>query len=366
MGVTEIVDSSALDYDVIPHELRVELLSALRRQRARLDAREQKLLYAMATDPVPGLDGDPALDKQWVRQDVACALRIAPQVAQAKLHAATDLVTRLPQTLSLLGRGAISVQHAHRLVESVRLLPDPAASQVEGRVLGRAPQQTVAQFATSVRRAVLACDPRGTQDRSVDAVAQRRVVLTPQLDGVTELWALLPAEGAAALKATLDAIADRGRGIDDRTADQRRADALVDLAAGAVGSVRPSVNVTVALSTLLGLDDGPGEIDGHGPVPAALARRLADDPSGTWRRLVTDDGGQLLDVGRRTYRPPAALARQVTTQYRTCCFPGCSRPARRCELDHIRAWNEGGTTDPDNLQPLCPRHHHLKHETRWR
>jgi Domain of unknown function (DUF222)/HNH endonuclease len=377
MAVVEVVDSSAVDYDLIPHGLRVELLQAFRRQRAKIDAREQKLLHAMATDAVPGLDGDPGLDKQWVREDVACALRIAPALAQARLHAATELVTRLPGTLSLLGRGAITMQHAHRLVDSVRPLPDPTAAQVEARVLDRAPQQTAAQFAASVRRAVLACDPRGSQDRELDALAQRRVVLTPQPDGVTELWALLPAAGAAALKAALDDAAARGRGLDDRTADQRRADALIDLATGATGTpgtaaptgtgraLRPALNITVALSTLLGLDERPAELDGHGPIPAALARRLATDPTGTWRRLLTDETGRLLDVGRRTYRPPATLARHVRTQYRTCCFPGCPRPARHCELDHITAWAHGGPTTPDNLQPLCPRHHHLKHDTPW-
>ncbi len=48
-----------------------------------------------------------------------------------------------------------------------------------------------------------------------------------------------------------------------------------------------------------------------------------------------------------------------------CTFPGCVRAARRCELDHLLAWDDGGTTAAGNLHPLCPRHHHLKHEARW-
>jgi hypothetical protein len=46
-------------------------------------------------------------------------------------------------------------------------------------------------------------------------------------------------------------------------------------------------------------------------------------------------------------------------------FPGCRRTAARCELDHIHTWNDGGTTSAANLQPLSPRHHHLKHEAGW-
>ncbi len=89
------------DYSLIGHPKRVELLAALRRQRAELDARETRLLAAMAADPVPGIDGDPALDKEWVREDVACALRIPPETAGGRLHTATELATRLPATLTL-------------------------------------------------------------------------------------------------------------------------------------------------------------------------------------------------------------------------------------------------------------------------
>jgi hypothetical protein len=67
---------------------------------------------------------------------------------------------------------------------------------------------------------------------------------------------------------------------------------------------RPAINVTVSLGTLLGCDDQPAHLDGYGPITAALARRLAADQTGSWRRLVTDENGRLLDYGRKTYRPP--------------------------------------------------------------
>jgi uncharacterized protein DUF222/HNH endonuclease len=364
-------------YAFIGPARRVELLTAIQRQRAELDAREQVLLHAMHADPMPGIDGNPALDKQWVREDVACAKRISPQTAVHKLHNATDLVTKLPATLALLGAGQISLQHAYRLVEAVRGLPQPVVAKIEARVLPRAPRQTVPQFAASVQRAVLALDPRARDEQVADAISQRRIVFTPQDDGTTEQWSLLPSDAAAAVRDAVDQAADRLKAVDasapcPRTADQRRADAFVELVlAGARGTtpvagLRPQVNVTVALSTLLGVDDQPGELDGSGPIPAPLARALAFDPTGTWRRLLTDEAGRLVHVATTTYRPPAAMARHVRLQNRTCCFPGCRRRAARCELDHILAWEDGGRTHPDNLQPLCARHHHLKHETRWK
>lgn len=123
--------------------------------------------------------------------------------------------------------------------------------------------------------------------------------------------------------------------------------------------------MTVALSTLLGLDEQAAELEGYGPMSSEMARRIAADATGTWRRLVTDELGALIDYGRCTYRPPAALAEHVRARDRTCRFPGCRRRAQRCEIDHVRAWCDGGETNAANLHLFCPRHHHLKHEAGW-
>jgi hypothetical protein len=121
----------------------------------------------------------------------------------------------------------------------------------------------------------------------------------------------------------------------------------------------------VPISTLLGCDEQPAHLDGYGPITAALARHLATDDTGTWRRLVTDDTGQLLDHGRKTYRPPANLTHHIITRDNTCTFPGCRHPAKLCDLDHSNAWSNGGGTDPNNVAALCQRHHHAKHHAGW-
>ena len=100
------------------------------------------------------------------------------------------------------------------------------------------------------------------------------------------------------------------------------------------------------------------------PIPGVAARALA--AGGTWRRIVTDPlSGAVLDVGRRRYRPPAALADLVRARDRACTHPGCEIPARRCDLDHIRPWVAGGTTCLTNLTSLCQAHHRLKHTPGW-
>ncbi|HYQ74717.1 HNH endonuclease signature motif containing protein, partial [Cellulomonas sp.] len=128
------------------------------------------------------------------------------------------------------------------------------------------------------------------------------------------------------------------------------------------------VRITINASTLIGLDDQPADLDGHGPIDAVRARALA--VGGVWRRVVTDPvTHRLLDVGRERYRPPAALDEFVRTRDGTCVAPGCVRPACGCELDHTEEFHPQpgadpdaalGRTDADNLGPLCHRHHRLK------
>src|SRR6478735_8110537 len=128
------------------------------------------------------------------------------------------------------------------------------------------------------------------------------------------------------------------------------------------------VRITINASTLIGLDDQPADLDGHGPIDAVRARALA--VGGVWRRVVTDPvTHQVLDVGRQRYRPPAALDDFVRLRDGTCAAPGCMVPACRCELDHTEEFHPQPGADPDaplgrtdagNLGPLCHRHHRLK------
>lgn len=154
--------------------------------------------------------------------------------------------------------------------------------------------------------------------------------------------------------------------------DARRADALLGWAHRAltepdlptVARRRPNIQVTVALSTLLGLDDQPGDLAGYGPIDADTARRIAAD--GTWRRLLTDPvSGALLDYGRTVYQPPADLREFILARDPVCGFIGCLRPARRCQLDHLVEWQDGGRTAANNLQPECLRHHICKTVGGW-
>jgi hypothetical protein len=272
------------------------------------------------------------------------------------------------------------------LVDKTAALDDASARKVEQRVLAKAGSQTISQFRSALRRAVNAVDTR-TQDEQHQAdLTDRRVCYQPAEHAMAWLNSFLPAVDAQAALTTVQGYADKlkdAAGSDDpRTADQFRADALVAIFAAARDARnldgrnlhglpewqgrRPHIQVVVALSTLLSIDNQSGELAGYGPIPADLARRLAADPTGTWTRLVTDHHGQLLDYGRTSYRPPQDLIDHVVARDKTCRWPGCHRQARRCDLDHIQDWSLGGETKPDNMHALCRRHHRLKHHAGWK
>ena len=53
------------------------------------------------------------------------------------------------------------------------------------------------------------------------------------------------------------------------------------------------------------------------------------------------------------YQPGRRLRNIVCARQRTCSFPGCRRPAARCDLDHTIPYDQGGLTCECNLAPLC-------------
>lgn len=128
---------------------------------------------------------------------------------------------------------------------------------------------------------------------------------------------------------------------------------------------RASIVITVPALTLLGAGDEPARLDGYGPIDLDTARRLAGEAT-SWVRILTHPlTGVPLALDRSTYRVPTALRRWLGVTSPTCVFPGCGRPARDCDLDHLAAWSAGGVTDDDNLAPECRHHHRIRHETRW-
>lgn len=97
-------------------------------------------------------------------------------------------------------------------------------------------------------------------------------------------------------------------------------------------------------------------VDGTGPVPPGVLRRLACDS--TIGRVVFGPDSQILNVGRRERTVTGARRQAVIARDRRCVWPTCDAPPSRCEVHHAAThWSQGGETSTDNSALLCWYHH---------
>ena len=317
--------------------------------------------------------------REFLPTEVALALGVSEGTASARLCEAEDLTGRLPATFAALDSGRISAAKAGAIRLTTQDTTPDIARRVERDVLPEAPVCTMPQLRDLVATAVIRHDPTGADERHENARARRRITRRTEPDGMGTLNVFSTMQDIATIHTCLTAIGSAAKTTDDdRTPDNRRVDALVDLCTEVLDNGtsrdrplpstqrrRPHVQVTVPLTALL--DQEPTAevalLAGYGPITPTQARQIAADA--TLRRLVCDpQSGTLLDYGRTTYEPPAPLADHVMSRDQTCVLPGCRQPAHRSELDHIDPFRPGqptgGHTSDANLGVECKHHHRGK------
>ena len=362
---------------------RIDYLSALDRQESWMCALKQEALVAIAgeyADEDGGIFG--CVDDEE-REDVATALRLSPTSAQSRIDVARVLVGHLPNTISALSTGEISVAHATVIARETATairngLSEESIFRVEQTALAHAEFHTPGQVASKVKTTIAKLAPEEFEEIVDRARDSRRVSCYPEADGMATVIAILPTEDAQAVMKSIEAFILKRNSEDAPewsilSADMKRADALTYIASQALSSLadevqphrRPiTISVAIDLPTLMGLAENPGQLAGYGAIPASVARRLAAD--GNWQRFVSDPTtGNLLDFGREKYTPPQELIDYLLARDRICRFPGCRRTGQSSDIDHAQSWETGGETNPANLGLLCRRHHRMKTHGGW-
>ncbi|MBO0907624.1 HNH endonuclease [Arthrobacter sunyaminii] len=159
-----------------------------------------------------------------------------------------------------------------------------------------------------------------------------------------------------------------GPGNGDRDRRDRDRDSgrdTKDNQARARARARTEILVLITAETLFGADEQPAELHGYGPISPEAARRLARQAAHWTPVERNSDTEEILRVGRRR-KVPAGLQRWLRARDGTCRFPGCRTNAMISEIDHTKPWSHGGTTDHDNLEHLCRRHHMFKYRGFWK
>ncbi|MDP9198939.1 MAG: HNH endonuclease [Pseudomonadota bacterium] len=198
-------------------------------------------------------------------------------------------------------------------------------------------------------------------------------------DGSLSIKGRLPAEVGAlfikAIQAAEDAIPAQkdvpAETFSDAclTAGARRVEALGRMAesflangsAELAGSDRQQIVVHVGAETLKHDHAGRCELEAGPSLAAETARRLACDASVI--RILENERGEPLNVGRKTRTIPPAIRRALNSRDRGCRFPGCTF-TRYVDGHHVKHWAKGGETKLSNLVTLCRFHHRQVHEGR--
>jgi hypothetical protein len=329
--------------------LRVGVAAAWARQLAWVQAQAVRAL-AVAAGRAPRADRS----DDWVVAELAAALRLSPGAANGRVRTARELLSRHAATLAAVERGGICMDRARVIVEELGQLDDTTAVDLEAGLLEKAPGLTAGRLRGLAKRAVLAADPLLAEQAHVAAAEDRCVSRELLGNGMGELRATLAADDLAVCWAAINTIAAKPDGNDDRTVDQRRADALVFLLCGGQA---PQVTLVVHADTA---EAGAvvADVTGSGVLPPPLLARLV---AGASIRLHPETP----PAATPGYRPSAPSDRWVRERDRHCRFPGCPRIAAGCDLDHVTAYSAGGSTTATNLVCLCRHHHRLKHEADW-
>jgi hypothetical protein len=341
----------------------LDQLQQVARQRAALDA-EYIRVFARY-QKVRARNGDTG--ERSAPYEIAVALHVSRDCAAARMHVATSMSERLPNTLAALSTGHLDLPKARALVDLTDLMSVGDARAVEAKVLPKATARTLARLRERIRYHRDRIDPEAAERRRQHARATRTVRYQRVEDGAAELTLTGPGERLYLAWLVIDTLARRIKDAgDDRTLEVIRHDVTMDLILG-TGDCRVQVHayLHVPATTLAAVTEDPGILAGYGPVTRAACQELAARDA-VWRRVFTDPlTATVKDVDRRTYRPPEALAEYIQVRDHTCVGPGCGRPAQYCQLDHSIAWRDGGCTCDANLGPLCWRDHRLKHLCNW-
>ncbi|MEO5316731.1 DUF222 domain-containing protein [Pseudarthrobacter sp. CC12] len=378
-------------------EVMARLEAQLAAVKSRRAARAVELQQAMT--PPDASDTDRTYAQMSVVEEIAGVLTISSAAAGAFVDQSRRICS-LPPVMNALAAGVMSWQHARIVADETEGLdavgaaglvahffdpatPDPARGAAPGELVP-------SRFRAKVRGWRERHHPESIQKRHAKGVADRRMEYIPDKDGMAWISLYLPGDTACAIWNRTTATARGLQGPDEpRTLSQLRPDIAASLLLGAgqaagegstgtapgtqgvtgIGKVpapRADVLVTVPVFSLLGLTDEPAVLDGFGPIPASMARKLvAGGAESFYRVLVDPQDGAPLEIGRKNYRLTETIKRWIRMRDGKCTFPGCSNRTPDNETDHLQAWEHGGTTGTSNLAQLCPKHHRLKHHSQW-
>ncbi len=321
---------------------------------------------------------------QRTSAEVAAVMNLPAGTASTLVANAEALDSRFPTVMAVLCAGDTDWRTVQIILKRTELVRDLSVlAALDSRLssgVARWQSWSRKRVNNTVDAAVRALDPDAIRERET-AEDNRHFDVIPVGNGTAKVDGVLDAESAVIVDEKIAALANGVCPQDPRTLDQRRADAVAAMAQAITlacrcpacsnadtpaptvdegRGVRTVINVIADQSTVLGIGNKPGYLAGFGVIDAEVVRRMVERAT---LRVLTAPVVTAEEM--RRYQPTAAVERFVRMRDLTCRFPGCDRPAERCDVDHTIPFNhvdpsKGGFTTPNNLKCLCRQHHRLK------
>jgi hypothetical protein len=360
------------------HALGADIVD-LHRSIDRLEAELLRRLLRFHAERGAQADGG-GTTVSWLRR--ACGMTV--KAAAYRVHLARAL-GELRATLDSARAGRASFSNVAMIAHLAKDVGVEQVAPLESILVGAAETLEPRAMRVVTQAARLRLDPDGVLADDNHAHDRRWFECEQTYGGVFVLRGELDAEGGALVKTAIDALSHGMTRGETRLSSQRRADALVELAATQlrcgdhrdVHGQRPHLTVTVSADTLRGgAAAEPAELGGVGPIHPETARRIACDavrtvvtvaaPGDDWIAMVASPRPEPLSVGRASRTIPASIRTALQLRDQGCRFPGCDRPPAWTDGHHIIHWVDGGPTALENLVSLCRPHHRRVHEEGWR
>jgi len=309
---------------------------------------------------------------------LSAASRLSVEAHTSKTAARCTLrrskqLQEMPATAAAVAEGSLSPEHVDLLGRANRSHRRERFAQDEETLVAACKPLLFDDAIRAVAYWRNRADADGSGDATAtkqrDRAADAHLHASETLDGTTVINGVLDPIAGEIFRNELDRLehvlylADKAAGS-ERTNAQRRAAALVEMASRSASMPdnarrpKPLFVVHVGDETARRLCEFAG---GTVLQPEELKDWVDDALMETF--LFDGPSVVLTASQKRTFT--GKLRSAIQARDRRCQHPsGCTVPATKCDINHIVAWSEGGTTDQFNGDPECPPHnrHSDKHD----
>ena len=367
-----VVETTSLSDDELG-----EVIVGIQREVARLTACAARLTGTFDLRRAWRDDGSRSLGA-WLQSH--CHTSRSASRAQA---ARAKLLRLMPHTAAALTAGVIDDQHVSvltKLAGSARKIIADAFGEAEETLVEYAKTLDFEDFVAACRHWENVVDPDGEEDQAADDYQARRlhlsetfrgnIVLDGQLDPlsgaiVAEELRRIERELFAADWAAAKAIWGDNTRVEHllRTAAQRRADALVEMATRSATAPADGRRPKPLLVFHVGYENSARRMlelaNGTVVAPGQLLPYLSE---AEFERIVWGPDNRIIELSKRARFFTGGLRQAIKHRDRRCTTPGCRTPADQTDIDHIQPWAQGGETTQENGRAACD--HHNRHNTK--